>query len=102
MDGGLGARRDAANPSRGARGVIEPLSSRATHTTKPPLPRVPAYITTPGHTRESMAATVGNTTAAKRLLKAGADRTLLNKEGKSAVDLARENGHTAVVELLEA
>ena len=47
-----------------------------------------------------MAATVGNTTAAKRLLKAGADRTLLNKEGKSAVDLARENGHEAVVALL--
>ena len=55
-----------------------------------------------GETALMLAAEVGNVKAVKRLLNAGADRTLLNKEGKTAVDLAREQGHDRVVALLEA
>jgi ankyrin repeat protein len=35
------------------------------------------------------------------LLKAGADITLTNKEGKTALDLARKNGNTEIVQLFE-
>jgi ankyrin repeat protein len=35
------------------------------------------------------------------LLDRGADRTLTDSDGKSALDFARENGHQAVVDLLQ-
>ena len=47
-----------------------------------------------------MAAAHGYLAIVKRLLEGGAERTLRNKDGKTAIDYAREKGHSEVVALL--
>ncbi len=46
------------------------------------------------------AASRGYPAIAKRLLEGGADPTLRDKSGKTALDYARENGESEVVALL--
>jgi ankyrin repeat protein len=47
-----------------------------------------------------LAANFGHLAIAKRLLEGGADPTLRNKDGKTAVDYARQRGKSEVVALL--
>jgi ankyrin repeat protein len=47
------------------------------------------------------AAAAGHMAIVQYLLDRGADRTLTDSDGKSALDFARENGHQAVVDLLQ-
>jgi ankyrin repeat protein len=48
-----------------------------------------------------IAAAIGYEQAAKALLKAGADTTIINpNDGKTAIDYARDAGHTSIVKLL--
>jgi ankyrin repeat protein len=47
-----------------------------------------------------LAANFGRLAVAKRLLEGGADATLRNKDGKTAVDYARQRGKSEVVALL--
>ena len=46
------------------------------------------------------AALLGNLAIATRLLEGGADLTLRNEDGKTALDNARSRGHSEVVALL--
>eukprot|EP01047_Picozoa_sp_COSAG01_P038524 COSAG01_NODE_3131_length_6533_cov_6.407212_1_plen_272_part_10 len=55
-----------------------------------------------GNTPLSLAAYFGQTEAAAALLDAGADATRPTDQGKTAAEWARERGHPAVVELIEA
>jgi len=48
-----------------------------------------------------LAARDGNTEIVKLLIGKGADLSLKTEDGKTALDLAREKGHTDVIELLE-
>lgn len=50
----------------------------------------------------ALAARAGDGAIVKALLAAGADRTAVGASGKSALEIARLNGKTAIVELLEA
>jgi ankyrin repeat domain-containing protein 17 len=47
-----------------------------------------------------VASSLGDLQVAQELLHAGADRSLKNKNGQTALDLAREHGHLEVVDLL--
>jgi ankyrin repeat protein len=47
-----------------------------------------------------VASSLGHLQIAQELLHAGADRSLKNKNGQTALDLAREHGHLEVVDLL--
>ena len=53
-----------------------------------------------GYTALHFAAANGYLAGATRLLEGGADLTLRNKHGKTALDYARSNGHSEVVALL--
>ena len=54
-----------------------------------------------GFTALMTAAAEGQTEVVRLLLEHGADPGLKDKDGDTAASFARENGHTAVVELLE-
>jgi ankyrin repeat protein len=47
-----------------------------------------------------VASSLGHLQITQELLHAGADRSLKNKNGQTALDLAREHGHLEVVDLL--
>ena len=49
-----------------------------------------------------MAAAEGNLEVVKLLLEEGADKSMVDTDGESAAHFARLNGHTEIVELLEA
>ena len=53
-----------------------------------------------GHTALHFAAAYGHLAIAKRLLEGGADLTLRDKVGKTALDWARSHGQSEVVALL--
>jgi len=53
-----------------------------------------------GSTLLMWAAGYGRTEVVKRLLELGADRRALNDKGKTAADIARDGGHSAVEALL--
>ena len=56
--------------------------------------------TSGGYTALHFAAGNGRLAIATRLLEGGADLTLRDKAGKTALDYARSNGHSEVVALL--
>lgn len=53
-----------------------------------------------GDTALIAAASWGQTEVVKRLLDAGADKSVRNEKGKTALDIAREKRHTQIVALL--
>ena len=53
-----------------------------------------------GNTALHWAAYYGRLAIATRLLEGGADLTLRDKDGKTALDIARSQGHSEVVALL--
>lgn len=55
-----------------------------------------------GYTALMAAAMHGQSELVELLLAHGADRTMTSEDGRSAADFAREGGHQAVVDLLEA
>ena len=58
--------------------------------------------TTNGHTPLLQAATQGHTDIVKLLLEHGADAHPVNARGKSALDYARDAGHTQMAEAIAA
>jgi hypothetical protein len=53
------------------------------------------------HTLLMIASSAGNEEIVRTLLNAGADLSLKNKKGKTAIGFAKEKGHEAIVNLLE-
>lgn len=54
-----------------------------------------------GSTPLLTAASLGNEGVVKVLLGAGADKSLKNSDGKTALDFARSEGHSTTAKLLE-
>lgn len=87
---------------------VRPRSSAAAHAASlPPLP-YPSFATARrarqnvGYTALHWSAINDHPDVVRRLLASGANRTARDKGGKSALDIAREKRHAAVVALLEA
>jgi ankyrin repeat protein len=65
-----------------------------------PLKNRSSYLRAVGATPLSLASSVGNDAAVRTLLGAGADPTLAQCDGRTALDLALANGHEEVASLL--